>query len=66
MSYPQIKARWESELDYQRRQPSWPEVPEPMVALPEKIETVDPAKVAEARQKIRDMLKSVVRPVPSE
>jgi hypothetical protein len=53
-------------LDYQRRQPSWPEVPEPMVALPEKIETVDPAKVAEARQKIRDMLKSVVRPVPSE
>ena len=56
MSYPQIKARWESELEFQRKQPDWPEIPEPMVALPEKIETVDPAKVAEARAKIREML----------
>lgn len=63
MNYPQVKARWEEELEFQRRQPSWPEIPEPMIALPEKIETVDPAKVAEARQKIREMLRSVVRPV---
>lgn len=65
MSYPQIKARWESELEFQRKQPDWPEIPEPMVALPEKIETVDPAKVAEARAKIRELVNQFARPAKS-
>jgi hypothetical protein len=65
MSYPQIKARWESELEFQRKQPDWPQIPEPRIALPEKIETVDPAKVAEARAKIRELVNQFVRPAKS-
>lgn len=61
-SYQRMKGRWEMELDNQIKLKQWLEIPPPMVRLPEPEIKVDPAKVAEAKQKIREMLKAV-RPV---
>lgn len=58
-SYPQVKTRWEIALEREIKKNQWPEIPEPMTALPAPPEKpADPEAAERARQMIREFVQA--------